>query len=232
MTTSVPAPPFVPGAALRSPEGLGRATAALLGVTVAADLFAVYADMLEMNVGADLANGATGSAVLDRADHADTLYGIAGVAQGLALIATAVVYLCWLWRVRVNAEVFDQSAHRMRRGWTIGGWFCPVVNLWFPRRIVVDAWDASAPWGARVRHAPVNAWWTVWIVGLFVGRLAYTRYEHAGTGSELRGAAGLMLFSDALDAVAAILAVLVVVHLTRMQRHKALAGPLPSPAVG
>ncbi|MCE0447455.1 DUF4328 domain-containing protein [Streptomyces tricolor] len=71
--------------------------------------------------------------MVDRADRADTLYGVAGISQGVALLATMVVYLCWLWRVRVNAEVFDASRHRMKRGWTIGGWFCPIVNLVVPR---------------------------------------------------------------------------------------------------
>ena len=41
-----------------------------------------------------------------------------------------------------------------------------------------------------------------------------------------------MLFSDALDAAAAILAVVVVVHLTRMQRARILAGPAVLPAFG
>ncbi|AOR32482.1 hypothetical protein BFF78_16685 [Streptomyces fodineus] len=232
MTSPMPAPPFVPGAVLRSPVGLGRATAVLLGLVIATDLFACFADLAERNVAGDLADGVTGAGVLHRADHADALYRVAGLTQAGALVATAVVYLCWLWRVRVNAEVFDQSAHSMRRGWTIGAWFCPVVNLWFPRRIVLEAWDASVPWGARIRHAPVNAWWTLWIISLLAGRFASMSWRHAGTPGLLRSAAGQMLFSDAVDVAAAILAIVVVVHLTRMQHRKALAGQVPSPVSG
>ncbi|MFF5535005.1 DUF4328 domain-containing protein [Streptomyces cinerochromogenes] len=232
MTTPMPAPmpappyPAPPGAWLRSPTALGRATVVLFGLVIATDLFACYADLLEASVTGDIADGAVGAAVIDRADRADKLYGAAGISQGIALVATAVVYLCWLWRIRVNAEVFDASRHRMKRGWTIGAWFCPVVNLWFPRRIVADSWDASAPWGSRSGHTPVNAWWTLWIVGIVVGRFADTTSRHAETVEELRHAANVMLFSDALDIVSAVLALVVVVRLTRMQERKVLSGEL------
>ncbi|WP_261399507.1 DUF4328 domain-containing protein [Streptomyces misionensis] len=210
-----------PPTRLRSPAGLGLATAVLLGAAVAADLFACVADLGEMNAAQDLMGGA-GADVVHRAD---TLYGVAGVTQGSTLVATVVVYLCWLWRVRVNAEVFRPDGHRLKRGWVIGGWFCPIVNLWFPRRIVLDSWTASVPPGARVRSAPVNAWWTLWILGLLLDRPAATRFDNPDTPARLASAARLMLVSDALDAAAGILAVVVVVHLTRMQRHRLLAVP-------
>ncbi|MGW2644837.1 DUF4328 domain-containing protein [Streptomyces sp. NPDC001393] len=232
MTSPMPAPPFVPGAVLRSPVTLGRATAVLLGVVIASDVFGAYADLLERNVAGDLADGAAGSDVLHRADHADAVYHWAGLIQAGALIAAAVVYLCWLWRVRVNAEAFDQSAHGLGRGWTIGGWFCPIVNLWFPRRIVLNVWDASVPWGARARHGTVNAWWSLWIISILTGRLASMRWGRADTPGLLRSAAGQMLFADVVDAAAAVLAIVVVVRLTRMQDRKALTGPLPAPVLG
>ncbi|MFE2264930.1 DUF4328 domain-containing protein [Streptomyces griseosporeus] len=237
MTTPMPAPmppPYAapPGAWLRSPAALGRATAVLLGLVIATDLFAIYADWLEMDVTGDLADGVTGARVIDRADHADALYGISSIAQGVALVATAVVYLCWLWRVQVNAEVFDASGHRMKRGWTIGAWFCPVVNLWFPRRIVADSWDASARWGSRSGHTPVNAWWTLWLLSLVVDQYAARSDRQAETAEELRDAATTMLFSDCLDVAAAVLAIVVVVLLTRMQERKVLSGELPTPALG
>ncbi|MFF9286563.1 DUF4328 domain-containing protein [Streptomyces griseosporeus] len=238
MTTPEPAPmptwanAAPPGAWLRSPAALGRATAVLLGLVIATDLFACYADWLEMDVTGELADGVTGANVIDRADHADALYGMAGIAQGVALVATAVVYLCWLWRIRVNAEVFDASRHRMKRGWTIGAWFCPVVNLWFPRRVVADIWDASARWGSRPGHTPVNAWWTLWLLSVVVDQYAARSYRQAETAEELRKASTTMLFSDCLDIAAAVLAIVVVVLLTRMQERKVLSGELPAPPLG
>ncbi|MEV0177961.1 DUF4328 domain-containing protein [Streptomyces sp. NPDC050625] len=217
-----------PGARLRSPVVLGRAAAVALGLVIAADLFAIWADFLQLDVTGDLVDGAGGSDVVRRAHRADSLYGASGIVQGVALIGSIVVFLCWFHRVRVNAEVFDASGHSKSRGWAIGGWFTPVVNLWYPRRITLDIWDASSPWGKPASHALVNAWWTLWIMSLFADRAALTGYRRAEGAAELRDATRTMLFSDVLDMAAAVLAVLVVLRLTRMQHHKALAGPVPA----
>jgi hypothetical protein len=234
MTTPMPAPPYAapPGPRPRPPAALARATAVLLGLVIATGLFACGTDLLEMDVAGDVADGGTGADLIERADQADTLFAAAGTAQGVALVVTAVVALCWLWRIRVNAEVFDASRHRLRRGWTIGAWFCPVVNLWFPRRIVADSWDASTPWGVRSGHTLVNAWWTVWLADLFVGRFADRSHRRAGTADELREAAGSMLFSDCLGVAAAVLSLVVVTRLTRLQERKVLSGELPACVLG
>ncbi|MDT0466144.1 DUF4328 domain-containing protein [Streptomyces gibsoniae] len=223
------APPVaaVPGAFLRSPVGLGRATAVLLGLVVVADLFAIGADVVMYDVSGDLVDGAVGDAVSRRADRADALYSAAGIAQTAAMLACMVVFLCWFYRVRVNAEVFEPYGHQKRRGWAIGGWFTPVVNLWFPRRITLDIWDASGPSGARRSHGLVNAWWAMWIVSILAERSGFSAYRRADTAQELYSAVPQVIFADVTDMAAALLAILVVLRLTRMQHEKALQGAVP-----
>jgi hypothetical protein len=210
---------------LRSPLGLGRAVAVLLGLVVAADLFALWADLVAYDVMGDLAAGATGDDVMERAERADTLYGTGGLVQSAVMLATVVVFLVWFHRVRVNAEVFNPFGHRKKRGWAVGAWFVPVVNLWFPRRIALDVWDASGPWNAPRSHGLLNAWWAAWLLSLFTGQLATTAYRRAETVEEIRSAVGQMVVADAVDAVAAVLAALFVLALTRMQDDKARTGP-------
>ncbi|MGW4044732.1 DUF4328 domain-containing protein [Streptomyces sp. NPDC004721] len=226
------APPYagVPRAWLRSPVGLGRAAAALLLLVAAADLFAVWTDIVMYDVSGDLANGSVGADVTRRADDADRLYAVAGVVQLVTLLASCVVFLCWFYRVRVNAEVFDPFGHRMKRGWAIGAWFTPVVNLWFPRRIALDIWEASSPADGPRSNWLVKTWWTLWLIGVVAGRFAATEYNRAVTAKDLHEAAGGMMFSDVLDIIAAVFAVLVVLRLTRMQHEKALRGPAPAAA--
>ncbi|MEU0964781.1 DUF4328 domain-containing protein [Streptomyces sp. NPDC005917] len=229
--SSEPAPVFdgTPGLWLRSPVGLGWAAAVLLGAVIAADLFAVCADLLQYDATGALADGETGAAALRRADRADVLSALAAGAQSVSLVSCVVVYLCWFRRVRANAQVFNPFGHRKSPGWAIGGWFVPVVSLWFPRRITLDIWDASSPWGAPRSHALVNAWWTLWLASLFAGRAATSGYGDAeGGAAQARDDALGMLLSDSLDIAAAVLAVLVVVRLTRMQHEKAMAGAAPA----
>jgi len=216
---------------LRSPVGLGWATVALLGLTAAVDLFAIVTDFLRYDVTGDLAGGDTGAAVLDRADVSDMLTSLAAAAQAAVLLACAVVFVIWLWRVRVNAEVFAPEGHRKARGWVIAGWFVPFVSLWYPRRVVLDVWDASST-GDRPRgHALVNVWWTLWLLTNVVGRFLASMVGEADTPQEIHDAMLQMLFADAVDLVAALVAAALVLRLTRMQDEKARLGPAVPAAV-
>ncbi|MFD4634296.1 DUF4328 domain-containing protein [Streptomyces sp. NPDC058284] len=222
---------------LRSPVGLSRAVMALLGVVIAADLYSLWAGTVMRNVMADLLAGEFGAGVARDAEHADTLYAVSGFLQTGALIATCAVFLVWFHRVRVNAEVFEPHIHRKTRGWTVGSWFVPVLNFWFPRRIAVDIWDASGdrsvaldrttldPSAGGAPHRLVNAWWTLWVANLLAGRWSTQSYWRAEEPDEIKAAVGNLMFSDALDIAAAVLAILFVHRLTGMQDRKARSGP-------
>ncbi|MFD8815021.1 DUF4328 domain-containing protein, partial [Streptomyces sp. NPDC059627] len=173
--------------------------------------------------------GEPGAAAFRRADRADRLLGVAAGAQAGSLIACGIVYLTWFRRVRANAQVFNPLGHRKSPGWAIGGWFVPVVNLWYPHRITLDIWDASTPWGTTRSHRLVNAWWALWLASLFADRIATTASgDDAEGAAQVRDGALRLILSDSLDIAAAVLAILVVVRLTRMQHEKALAGTAPA----
>lgn len=234
---------------LRSPVGLGRAAAVLLGVVIATDVYSLWAGTVMQDVLGKLVGGEYGADIEREAENADALYANTGIAQTAALLATCVVFLVWFHRVRVNAEVFEPHIHRKKRGWTVWGWFVPVVNFWFPRRIAVDIWDASAaravpphgvmpsdPAAERGSHRLVNVWWTLWVANLFAGRWATQSYMKAEEADEIKAAVTSMMFTDALDIAAAVCAIVFVLRLTRMQDTKARTGPdparqaVPSPA--
>ncbi|MGW7077130.1 DUF4328 domain-containing protein [Streptomyces sp. NPDC054866] len=230
-------------AGLRSPVGLARATVALLCGVIAADLYSMWAGTVLQGVIEDLLGVRYtvnfGADLVREAERADTLYGVSGVLQTAALVATCVVFLCWFHRVRVNAEVFEPYIHTKTRGWTVGSWFVPVVNLWFPRRIALDIWDASGDRSvaldrtmtlgdasARATHPLINGWWTLWVASLLVGRWASTKYWGAEEADEIDAAISGLMFADVLDIAAAVMAILFVLRLTRMQDTKARAGAL------
>ncbi|MEU0947406.1 DUF4328 domain-containing protein [Streptomyces canus] len=226
------APPAgAPKVWLRSPVGLGRATAILLAVAAAVDLFALGADVFMYDVTGDLAGGTSWDSVLGRADLADTLTAVAASAQAAVLLACAVVFVIWLWRVRVNAEVFAPGGHSKARGWVIAGWVVPFVSLWYPRRVVLDVWDASSPEGQPRGHALVNVWWTLWLLTNVAGRFLAGMAGEADTSHEIHDTMVQMMFADGVDLVAALCAAALVLRLTRMQDEKARRGPAVPVAV-
>ncbi|MFJ5301460.1 hypothetical protein [Streptomyces sp. NPDC088350] len=65
----------------------------------------------------------------------------------------------------------------------------------------------------------MQAWWAV------VGWLGDLRYESDVTPADNGAVLLLSLLADTVEIVAAVLAILVVLRLTRMQHAKVLAGP-------
>jgi len=74
--------------------------------------------------------------------------GIKGLVNALWALVTCVISICflrWLSRARRNAATYGPGGVGRYPNWTVGGWLCPVVNLWVPYRIVADLVRASMP---------------------------------------------------------------------------------------
>lgn len=149
------------------------------------------------------------------------------VIGGLALLALVPVFLVWFYKARRNGGLWGPQRHG--QGWSIGAWFTPVVFLWFPYQILSDVWRASEPATAAVRrrgrrgpNAVAKAWWACWVLawasGLSVRHTTTTLPDGTtsrttGFGVYLGGTAASHIFS----AIAAVLGLLVVTEVTRMQ---------------
>ena len=130
------------------------------------------------------------------------------VAQGflLTLLAAGVVFIVWLWRVRSNAEaIAGPQSQRLGKGWGIGCWICPIVNLWFPYQYVVDVWRASKP-SRDTGDGLVLAWWLT-----FLATGVVAQFRRSDTDSLVASA------TCALLVAAAVLAVLVIRRISAWQ---------------
>ncbi|MFH8387517.1 DUF4328 domain-containing protein [Kitasatospora sp. NPDC018058] len=216
-------------AALRPANGLAVAVYVLLGLNavVAAVVVAVdlWSDVL-------LGRVVDGSGEVGLGDF-DAVKSVANTVNGVFIplaLATAVVFIVWFYRIRQNADLLAPNGHRLGRGWSIGAWFTPIVQLWFPWQLMVDCWRASAPLDAEGRRRTLSekvlaVWWSTWIGSLIVGRIAGTMVRHVnplvpGDLENLRNTIRVEAAGSALRLVAAIAAIVVVNRLTAMQRAR------------
>ncbi|GAA2784739.1 DUF4328 domain-containing protein [Streptomyces showdoensis] len=212
---------------LRNPNGLSYAVVSLLGATAAADVVSLIAT-----------SGVRSELTGPLADHPDP-EGYAGTlastvawsAQGLLLLATAVLFIVWMFRLRGNADVWAPDLQRRAKGWMIAGWVVPIVAFWFPRGQIVDIWRASRPepYGPDRggEFVLVNCWWLFFLVSRITGEVGSRVFDRAMTVDELVAGTQWMLAADALDVLAAVLAILLVRRLTSMQHLKA-TGMIPA----
>lgn len=197
---------------------------------------AVQYDLLDsLNSGEDVADEAI--------DAFDVLYPLARLLQGLLLLVGALTFIMWLWRAYGNLPVLGQRTLRRGRGWTIGAWFVPLLNLVWPFQLVRDTWRASDPDGPRegvsdISRVSVSAllawWWALWLLPRAVLLVATLSYRSAEGLDELQPATMVFVVADAVTVVAALLAWQVVRRTTRRQeaRAAALLGGASAPAAG
>ncbi|MEW2067409.1 DUF4328 domain-containing protein [Streptomyces sp. NPDC007346] len=214
------------GTWLRSPVGLSRAVTALLATVIATDLAALASGLRLRGLWAGYADDGDEAVHGSRGEWAEGLYAATGVVQFMAFLATAVVFVIWFHRTSRNAEIFDPTALTLRPGWSVGGWFVPVANFWLPYRVAAGSWRASAPVGPEgarlpVSRAPLNLWWAVWVAAMLLDRIAARAWGRAEEPGEIVDGLALMMAADALDVVSAVLAILFVRALTRMQVARA-----------
>ncbi|MFD7453122.1 DUF4328 domain-containing protein [Kitasatospora sp. NPDC059827] len=211
-------------AAYRSPRSLATAATVLLVVCGALTVFRLVADSLLYRAAGDLPSGVEfgdGSAF-------GPSYGLQMLAYLLyspALMGSTVAFLGWFHRVRVNAEWLSPHGHRHSRGWAVGGWFTPVVFLWFPWRIACDIWQAGVRPDASGVRTPlpttvVNAWWVSFCLFNVMDAVGSQVTDGARHPDQYQQGVAWLIASDALQLVAAVLAVLVVRTVTAMQEER------------
>lgn len=140
------------------------------------------------------------------------------------LMTTAVAaFLTWFSHCRRNAQALSPDSVTGSGARAVAAWLIPVVNLWVPRRLVLDVRRASSPGvpGIGRDEILVNTWWAAWAGHMVVVEL----------GQAVRGTSMVLLVvSGALIVAAAVLAVCVIQRVTTVQsaalQVAAPAGPL------
>lgn len=208
-------------------RGLGIAASVLIGLTVVLDGVSAWSAWHTYQVVDGYLNDA---ADVTRADllTADRITLATSVISLILLVAAAITFLVWLWRARQNAETLSTGHHRLSRGWVIGAWFCPVVNLWFPFQVVSDIWKASKPTnrvGFDLTELPgsprLTGWWSLYLIGNIVNWFAARREP---TIESLKTAATADTVAFALTTAAAVLMIQLIREISAWQAQ-------PSPTV-
>lgn len=232
-----------PAAPAKSVSGLGIATQILLGVHLLASLILLFPAWHERalihRIGADPT-----SVSLDEAQHADNTLNALGAVSAVLYAATGIVWIIWFYRARVNVEAWSPVFQRRGRGWAIGAWFCPVVNLWFPAKMARDILDDSerGPSDSTIVR-PTRPLVVVWSIGFaamivsgFALRITSTSADHATTFSSVvahyKTLANITLVEIVITIAVGIPAILLVGEITRaqtsrMQRERARAAATP-----
>jgi hypothetical protein len=209
-------------------DGRRRAVTIIFGAIVAISVAAVISDILYLGLVDRILAGEDVSDA--EAVAGDDRQSMIGIFQLGAWIAGAIVFIRWLHGAYKNVDVVARPERRYGHGWAIGAWFVPIMNLWRPKQVVNDVWRA----GGRTTEDSepgwlLLIWWTAFIVSSFADRAA-GRFYRGDSLDDLRGGTIAIMIADGLDAIAAILAILIVRAATdRLDGRAAALSTPPEP---
>ncbi|HEY3561235.1 MAG TPA: DUF4328 domain-containing protein [Kribbella sp.] len=204
---------------------VGKIAVGLLGASTVTHLLSTWSDWNTFSVVHRYLGGMPN---VDDADlnRADAIAKVTAVPNVIISVAAAVFFVLWLWRARVNSEVFCQADHRRSHGWVLASWFVPGPNLWYPKQIVDDVWLASDPktpvYADDLRRfrtpSLTSVWWVAWIGALAFDVVVrrFLMWMEATVGS-LRGIALAGTASLVLTAVSAVAATMIIRKINHMQ---------------
>jgi FtsH-binding integral membrane protein len=134
-------------------------------------------------------------------------------------VAIIVVFIIWMWRASKNAlEVLGRERPTFTPGWSIGGWFIPLANFVIPVMIIQGLWRASAPGtapGTTWRDAKGSGLVIVWWIAFLGSTVASFTFNDNNKLNDVKVADTVGAVGAAASVVAAVLAISVVVQLTR-----------------
>ena len=152
---------------------------------------------------------------------------------GWVSAAVLVLLIVWAFRSAHNALAAGRTGARQSPGWVIAGWLVPLVNLVVPYQVMSDLWRSSEPdaargdeWRTRGPSSLVMGWWMLWVVGgLAVAIGACMGLIGDFAAADVRP---LLLAGHLGQAVASVLAVIVVRTITGRQTTRQEADPAPT----
>jgi hypothetical protein len=145
------------------------------------------------------------------------IFGLAGIP-----------FIIWFHRMFANVQALGGDL-RFGKGWAIGGWFFPVVNLWKPKQVMNDIWRGSDPAAPKDQgdaylreRVPlvITLWWAGWLAMSYIG-LFFIRWASMDSLGSIKRVMQWTLVYDLVAIFTGGLVIYIIVAATKRQESRA-----------
>lgn len=163
------------------------------------------------------------AAIYSRYNTGELQHNVIFLIYIVVWITTAIFFLMWTYRCNVNVRTMGATGLRIRPGWAVGWYFIPVFNLWKPYQAMKEVWQASLDptnWFILERGRIMAWWWGVWIISGLIDEEVLELAAKAETLNEVFAFSFIMITVNLIDILSAIMALLFIRALTRLQQRQ------------
>jgi hypothetical protein len=156
----------------------------------------------------------------------DHLIQTLGQAHWVSIALAAGAFVGWLFQVRRNAAIIDDTHHRWGMPWLVFGWVVPIAFLWIPRQIVGEIWETSAPTdpirGRKPGTGLVSLWWAFYLIAFPISNVITQAFDGSSSIDALRVHSFLVAALSLTGIIAAAAAIAVVWRISRFQEQQSV----------
>ena len=204
-----------------SPRGRANLVVGVFVVYILVEILLVAATLEELSLLQRITDG--GAFTIEELIASDDRLASLGLLYVLVFVLLTVVFLVWLYRIRINEGDLGISGTRFSNGWSVWVWFIPIMNLFRPYQIMKEAWQASDPdaipdgWMQSAISPLLGWWWALWLVGGYASNVSARIFFGADDLESYITSDRLDLVSSALLIPSALLAIMIVRGISARQ---------------
>ena len=163
------------------------------------------------------------------ANTSDMLQGVVGLAQLGLFIASVIVFLNWFRRAYGNLHRAGVNLSH-QESMAVWAWIIPIVSFFRPVQIMNEIWMATqekiqeldTSYTIKRGGIIIGLWWTLFLISNFIGRFLLKAAFNQETIEQLIQSSKATLLSDIIQVLEALLVMLIVLKLSKMEARMAL----------
>ncbi len=186
----------------------------LLWVVIATDVLNLLSDFLQYTL---LQNAETVGVSEEDATLNDLRQFACNMIYLVAFIVSIITFIMWFRRAYYNLHQ-RITGLQYGEGWAAGGWFVPVISLFYPYKIMKELYVETeillskhpVPEVPKANTVIVGWWWGLWLTSNFLSQILLRSSRDANTISELLVSTELSMIHSTLGIVVGLLAIKVI----------------------
>jgi Domain of unknown function (DUF4328) len=166
----------------------------------------------------------------------DMIRSVVAVGQLIILILSMIFFIMWFRRAYYNLQQLPWNYARYSEGWAAGGWFIPIINLFYPYQIMIDLWRGmqnaiKERFGDPQPSTLVGFWWATYLINNFFAYIS----TYVTRGSEdvkgLLAASVMESISEIISIIALLITIRLIMKVANFEKELAIHAQTPEDSI-
>ena len=138
---------------------------------------------------------------------------------GVTLI-TVMLFAMWIYRANFNSRALGAQNMKFTPGWSVGYYFIPFLNLWYPYQAMKEIWKTSknpTAWENEKRGAILPWWWLFFLANNLLGNVLFKASMDANDINSIISVTKITIIFDMMNILSGLIAIVLVGKVYEMQ---------------